>query len=92
MYIKAENYRCFDSENPLQIDLNGGITSYVGPNNAGKTAILKFLFEFRELWSKASTYDFINLFGDNPSGLNISYPNVKDSFSLFRTGETEIAC
>lgn len=71
--------------------LNKGITSYVGPNNAGKTAILKFLFEFRELWSKASTYDFINLFGDNPSGLNISYPNVKDSFSLFRTGETEIA-
>lgn len=48
--ITLKNYRCFSDSLPATFTLGPGLTSFVGPNNAGKSAVLRFLYEFRELF------------------------------------------
>jgi ABC-type cobalamin/Fe3+-siderophores transport system ATPase subunit len=48
--ITLKNYRCFPDTNPAKITLRDGFTSFVGVNNAGKSSILKFFYEFRPLF------------------------------------------
>lgn len=52
--MKAEfvikNYRCFEDTKPLRFALDKGFTAFVGPNNAGKSSVLRFFYEFRNLW------------------------------------------
>ena len=48
------DYRCFRREQPAVIDIVDGFTAYVGPNNAGKSSILKALYEHRPLFSMAA--------------------------------------
>lgn len=46
MFVKRlliKNYRCFGA-NPTEIELsNSGLTAFIGPNNVGKSAVLKVL-------------------------------------------------
>lgn len=42
------NYRCFSDKHPATIEIGPGFTAIVGPNNSGKSAILRYLYEFRE--------------------------------------------
>ena len=54
--ITLKNYRCFPDSSPARITLRDGFTSFVGVNNAGKSTLLKFFYEFRQLflmWSPA---------------------------------------
>ncbi len=57
--MKAEftikNYRCFEDRQPLRFTLGDGFTAFVGPNNSGKSSILKYFHEFRNLWGIIST-------------------------------------
>src|SRR5574341_172432 len=46
-----KNYRCFSADHPLQFTLKDGFTAFVGPNNFGKSFILKFFYEFRNVWN-----------------------------------------
>lgn len=46
-----KNYRCFSSSLPLEFELRDGFTAFIGPNNSGKSIILKFFYEFRPIWS-----------------------------------------
>jgi len=38
--IRASGFRCFGKENPLKIKLQQGLNILVGPNDAGKSAII----------------------------------------------------
>lgn len=49
--ITISNYRGFSQENPVTIDLTKGDVSFVGPNNTGKSSLLKFFYEFRSIFS-----------------------------------------
>ena len=48
--IILKNYRCFSDSRPARITLRKGIIGFVGVNNAGKSSLLKFFYEFRELF------------------------------------------
>ena len=48
--IKIKNYRCFTDNSPLVIELGEGFTALVGPNNSGKSSLLKFFYELRDNW------------------------------------------
>ena len=50
--IKIKNYRCFTDNSPLVIELGQGFTALVGPNNSGKSSVLKFFYELRDQWSQ----------------------------------------
>jgi ABC-type cobalamin/Fe3+-siderophores transport system ATPase subunit len=45
------NYRCFDQREPARIRLGPGFVAFVGPNNSGKTSLLRYFYELRRLWS-----------------------------------------
>ncbi len=49
--LKIKNYRCFSDEKPAVISIEDGFTALVGPNNAGKSSVLRFLFEFRSVFN-----------------------------------------
>ena len=43
-----KNYRCFVA--PATVELSKGFTAFVGINNAGKSAFMRCLLEFRRLF------------------------------------------
>lgn len=45
--LTLRNYRCFSNEQPAVFEIGPGFTSFIGPNNAGKSTILKFFYEIR---------------------------------------------
>lgn len=47
--LTLKNYRCFPDSNPARLALRKGFTGFIGPNNSGKSSLLKFFFEFRNL-------------------------------------------
>ncbi len=44
--LTLRNYRCF-AQRPAVFELGHGFTAFIGPNNAGKSTLIKFLFEAR---------------------------------------------
>jgi len=52
--ITIKNYRCFPDSRPARISLRKGFTAFVGTNNSGKSSLLKFFFEFRNLFQQLS--------------------------------------
>ena len=50
--ITIKNYRCFSDTKPARITLKKGFTALVGVNNSGKSSILKFFYEFRDLFAQ----------------------------------------
>ena len=48
--ITIKNYRCFEDSTPGRFAIKSGFTSLVGVNNSGKSALLKFFYEFRGLF------------------------------------------
>src|ERR1044071_639933 len=50
--LTLKNYRCFPDSNPARIVIEDGIwTAFVGENNAGKSTLLRFFYEFRPFFS-----------------------------------------
>lgn len=50
--ITITNYRCFPDSEPATFAIRPGFTAFVGVNNSGKSSLLKFLYEFRSLFSE----------------------------------------
>ena len=50
LHISIANYRCFGNKQPAEFILGPGLTAVVGINNAGKSALLRFFWEFRALF------------------------------------------
>jgi ABC-type cobalamin/Fe3+-siderophores transport system ATPase subunit len=50
IHLTLKNYRCFADSDPTSVQIDEGFTSLVGPNNAGKSTLLRFFFEFRSLF------------------------------------------
>jgi ABC-type Na+ transport system ATPase subunit NatA len=45
--ITLKNYRCFPDRYPAKFVVGDGWTAFLGVNNAGKSALLRFFYEFR---------------------------------------------
>jgi hypothetical protein len=82
--LTIKNYRCFADSDPVTIPLRKGFSGLVGVNNSGKSSLLRFFFEFRQLFSQLSNPDnnFISVFNRNPAGFNLSN-NVLDRSEVF---------
>lgn len=80
--IEIENYRGFTSPTRASFDLGSGITSFVGRNNSGKSSLLKFFYEFRNMFTTLAG-NLGAFFLDNPPFL-FQYPqDAGDPLSLF---------
>ena len=50
--MEIKNYRPFPVDLPARFSLGHGFTAVVGPNNAGKSSLLRFFYEFRNYWAR----------------------------------------
>lgn len=48
--ITLKNYRCFPDKDPARFSIRRGFTAFVGVNNSGKSSLLRFFYEFRNLF------------------------------------------
>ncbi len=83
--ITIKNYRCFSDTKPAQFILKNGLTSFIGVNNVGKSSLLKFFYEFRNLFKIGITNDTINK-GRNQT---FAFPlEVRDPQEIFYNGNS----
>lgn len=73
--LVVKNYRCFDDSSPLRFTVGNGAVAFVGPNNSGKSAVLRFIYETRQIWN-------------NFAGKPVDF--IGDLFTLSRGGSKEI--
>lgn len=48
--LTVKNYRCFPDTHPLRLDIAPGFVSFVGINNAGKSSILRLIWECADIF------------------------------------------
>ncbi|HEV3219131.1 MAG TPA: hypothetical protein VGZ48_05135 [Candidatus Acidoferrales bacterium] len=83
MRITLKNYRCFPDSRPATFDMREGFTAFVGINNSGKSSLLKFFHEFRELFGAISSFseNFIQALGGGPRAFPLT--SVSDTSEVF---------
>ena len=89
--ITLKNYRCFPMDEPARFAIStGGATAFVGPNNAGKSAPLRFFYEFRDLFSMIaiSAGQLAGAMARQPQGVG-SLRDVRDPAEVFHNRNTE---
>ncbi len=80
--ITLKNYRCFSQEFPARFSLHDGFTSFIGVNNSGKSSLLKFFYEFRNLFENMSSSGNINTLLQNRP-ISGFHPKVQDIEEVF---------
>jgi ABC-type cobalamin/Fe3+-siderophores transport system ATPase subunit len=61
--VRLFDYRCFRREAPATLPVSSGFTAFIGPNNAGKSALIRSLFELR------TAFGNLLQLGTNPNNL-----------------------
>ncbi|HXQ37244.1 MAG TPA: AAA family ATPase [Anaerolineales bacterium] len=76
--LTIRNYRCF--EEPINLSIGANLTALIGINNSGKSSILRFFYEFRDLFQ-----NLLNAIEGN--GLNniLGQPGNRQSFNTVST-------
>lgn len=70
--VTVKNYRAFPRSSPAQFVLSDGFTAFVGPNNSGKSSILKLFYELRNLFSQlAHPPAWLNAMGRQLPGTSV---------------------
>jgi AAA ATPase domain len=79
--LTLKNYRCFSDTKPARINIKPGFTAFIGINNSGKSSILKFFYEFRDLFRRLSGPEIVNGLNGN-TGFNF-LPEIMDQEEVF---------
>lgn len=54
--LTLKNFRCFSSAKPARLTIRDGFTAFLGANNAGKSSLLRFFYEFRLFFQELSNF------------------------------------
>ncbi|MFZ3343244.1 MAG: AAA family ATPase, partial [Terriglobales bacterium] len=82
VHLTIKNYRCF--VRPVTIALEPGFTAFVGVNNAGKSAVMRFLLELRPLLALIKDQRQLLHSANNPAGTTGFTPiHVLDKHEIF---------
>ncbi len=80
--VTLKNYRCFEDTDPLVINFEEGITSFIGSNNSGKSSALRFFYEFRNFWEQLdTTQQWVRLINSN--SFHVSIFDVTDQHEIY---------
>ena len=82
--FRLSNYRSFSGTDPLKMNISDGFTALIGPNNAGKSSVLRFFFEFRSLLRLLGKDDgnLLHALRGNPRSISLG-SSVKDNQEIF---------
>lgn len=86
--LTIKNYRCFPDHNPAKLRLRNGFVALVGPNNAGKSSILRFLYEFRPLFAQLVPSNSAFTYLCSRDGYPIQLQGLVDQSSVFTDGNS----
>jgi len=50
--VRLHDYRCFRREQPAALPVELGFTAFLGPNNAGKSALIRSLYELKDVFTQ----------------------------------------
>src|SRR3989344_37352 len=78
-HLIIKNYRCFIE--PARIEVGRGFTSFVGVKNAGKSALMRFLVEFRNLFGQIGSNS--NFLSSLLGGQSFNPTHVSDPQEIF---------
>ncbi len=85
--VTIKNYRCFAAPAHVTLELGPRLTALIGPNNAEKSAALRFFYELRSLFASQYKLRMANV---HPSGPGYSPPKeVTDIQELFCNANDE---
>ena len=89
--LTIKNYRCFVA--PAVFEFSPGFTAFVGVNNAGKSALIRFLVEFRNLFQQLREPNYLQASLQTGGGNPFQVQHVFDPdevFSNLNDGQIEI--
>lgn len=88
--ITISNYRCF--KDPVTLTVEDGFTALVGVNNAGKSTLLRFFYEFRNLFNILShPNELLRLLQNQQHSIDIlGVSSPAEIFCTFRNGPVDI--
>jgi ABC-type Mn2+/Zn2+ transport system ATPase subunit len=91
--ITLKNYRSFADEDPAIIDIDSGFTALVGPNNSGKSSLLRFFYEFRPVFATLSAAEALISFTRPGSqmGVGFAVADPEQVFSNFNARDLTVA-
>jgi ABC-type multidrug transport system ATPase subunit len=82
LQITVKNFRGFEDVSPVSFTIGKGFTAFVGPNNSGKSSLLKMFHELRSLWSQLTNMpDVVELFKGNHRALALQ--GIHDQAEIF---------
>jgi energy-coupling factor transporter ATP-binding protein EcfA2 len=86
--IAVMSYRCFSADTPTSWKFTGdGLTSFVGPNNAGKSTLLRLFYELRNMFSLLGDQGQLGSFGLR-DGQGLGFTGVDDAAEIPAFGST----
>lgn len=85
--IELKNYRPFPIDLPARFSLGHGFTGVVGQNNAGKSTLLRFFYEFRNYWARlgSANGNLLAALGGADGDSSAGFFGVKDQNEVFST-------
>lgn len=80
--VTVKNYRCFSEKKPLEFRIRKGAIALVGPNNSGKSALLKLIHELKPLWHQLSLGNSLETY---LSGVEqeVKFKDIEDPVEIF---------
>ncbi len=83
--VTLKNYRCFPENYPARILVTPGFSAFLGANNSGKSSMLRFFYEFRNLFQQLQNPNFLMALLRG-QGMQVSLQDVADTLEVFSRG------
>jgi ABC-type cobalamin/Fe3+-siderophores transport system ATPase subunit len=86
--LELKNYRPFPIDQPARFSIGHGFTAVIGPNNSGKSSLLRFFYEFRNYFQRLGnpSGNFVNaLRGEDESAGLLGISDQAEVFSNLNT-------
>src|ERR1043166_4991605 len=77
--LTIKNYRCFSDQYPAVFEYRRGFTALVGPNNSGKSALLRLIYEHQPLWQHLHNAGWLSAVSRNPQESGFGARGVVDA-------------